>query len=91
MGRLAALDYITNRVVLFPNFRFCQKNYRFKNLNIPNKSLTASSKKMLNKGYPWFLNLKDITTALIQPTEWPYRLFKRSLFQFSESKFLEVN
>ena len=53
--------------------------------------MTVSSKKMINKGFPWFPSLKDITTALIQPTELPYRLFKRSLFQFSESKPFEVN
>ena len=65
MGRLAALDYITNRAVLFPNFPFLSKNYRFKNLNVPNKSLTVSSKNMLNKVFPWFPSLKDTTTALI--------------------------
>ena len=31
-GRLAALEYITNRAVLFPNFRFCQKNIVSKTL-----------------------------------------------------------
>ena len=46
---------------------------------------------MLNKGFTWFPSLEDITKVLIQPIEWPYRLFKRSLFQFSESVFFEVN
>ena len=69
MGRLAALDYITNRAVLFPNFRFCQKVIVSTTLVFQINPLTVSRKKMLNKGFLWFPSLKDITTALIQPTK----------------------